>query len=65
MLNMADLKKLDKKALEAKVVELKKQVFDLNFQKITSSVEKSHMFKVIKKDIARVKTAMTQIKTKK
>jgi large subunit ribosomal protein L29 len=62
MLNINEIKKMDKKAIETKVLELKKQLFDLNLQKITSAVEKPHVFKNIKKDIARLMTVAKQSK---
>jgi ribosomal protein L29 len=47
MLKMAEIKKLDA-AINAKVVELRKELFDLNLQKATTSVEKSHLLTRLK-----------------
>ncbi len=40
--------------LKQKFEELRKKLYDLNFQKATGSVQKPHLFKETKKDIARI-----------
>lgn len=57
MLKMSDINKMDKNSIAAKVTELRKELFDLKLQKSTTSVEKPHALKTIKKDIARLLTA--------
>jgi large subunit ribosomal protein L29 len=64
MLKMAEIKKLDNAAINAKVVELRKELFDLNLQKATTSVEKSHLLTTIKRDIARLKTVLNSKESK-
>ena len=58
MLNMSEISKMDKEGVQAKVAELRKELFDLNLQKNTSSLEKPHLLKNIKKDIARLLTSL-------
>lgn len=60
MLKMSEIKTLDHAAINAKVSELRKNLFDLKLQKVTTSVEKSHLLKNIKKDIARLLTVLNQ-----
>ncbi|MDD5194515.1 MAG: 50S ribosomal protein L29 [Candidatus Omnitrophica bacterium] len=57
-----DLRALSKDELKNKVEELQKQLMDLNFKR-NSGVEKPHLFKQIRKDIARVLTLLKE-KTK-
>ena len=59
MLKMSEISKLDGKAIETKIAELRKEQFDLRLQKHTTSLEKPHLLKRLKKDVARLKTALT------
>jgi large subunit ribosomal protein L29 len=56
MLKMSEVNKMDESSINAKVSELRRELFDLKLQKSTTSVEKPHMLKIIKKDIARLLT---------
>lgn len=58
MLKMNEIKKLDASAINQKVSELRKELFDLRLQKNTTSVEKSHLLVTLKRDIARLLTAL-------
>lgn len=58
MLKMNEIQKLDASAIKQKISELRKELFDLRLQKTTTSVEKSHLLPVLKKDIARLLTAL-------
>ena len=58
MLKMAEIKDLDNKAIASKISDLKKELFDVKFQKGTSGIEKPHLLKNLKKDIARLGTAL-------
>ncbi len=58
MLKMNEIKKLDASAINQKVSELRKELFDLRLQKNTTSVEKSHLLVNLKRDIARLLTAL-------
>ncbi|MBT4790727.1 MAG: 50S ribosomal protein L29 [Halobacteriovoraceae bacterium] len=57
MLKMSEVNKLEKDAIELRVSELRKELFNLRLQKNTTNVEKSHTLKVMKRDIARLLTA--------
>jgi large subunit ribosomal protein L29 len=61
MLKMSEINKLDASAINQKVSELRKELFDLRLQKATTSVEKSHLLTELKRDIARL---LTVLKTK-
>lgn len=58
MLKMSEVNKLDSSAIKQKVSELRKELFELNLQKNTTSVEKPHLLVTIKKDIARLLTVL-------
>ncbi|MCX5961820.1 MAG: 50S ribosomal protein L29 [Cyanobacteria bacterium] len=53
---IADSRKLDDQELEARVLELKRQLFDLRFKKGTRQLDKPHQFKHIRHEIAQLLT---------
>lgn len=57
-LNYSDVKNLDEKTLKAKIGELQKEYTNLKLQQKTSGVEKPHLFKQIKRDVAKLTTAL-------
>lgn len=65
MLNYGEIKKWDAKAIDAKILELKRELFNYRMQKGTTSIEKPHLVKEVKSDIARLNTALSAIKSEK
>ncbi len=59
-----DFKSLSKEELINKEKALKDEIFKLNQQRYTGNVEKPHMFSLIRKDIARIKTILNEKKAK-
>ncbi|MDD5730302.1 MAG: 50S ribosomal protein L29 [Candidatus Omnitrophica bacterium] len=55
-----DLRNLSKEELEQKEKTLKEELFKLNIQRYTTQPEKPHMFSLVRKDIARVKTILNE-----
>ncbi len=53
---MADLRKLSVEEIDAKVQELKKELFDLRFQKATKETIQPHLFKHIQHEISQLMT---------
>jgi large subunit ribosomal protein L29 len=53
---IADSRKLNDPELEARVLELKRQLFDLRFKKGTRQLDKSHQFKHIRHEISQLLT---------
>lgn len=51
-------REMDKPALEKELNELSEQLFKLRMHHATGQLEKTHMLKKTKKDIARVKTLL-------
>jgi large subunit ribosomal protein L29 len=55
-----DIKQLDDASLKAKVIEFRRELMGLRFQRVTGQVEKTHQFKVARRSIARIKTLLMQ-----
>ncbi len=58
MEKFSDLLKLDKKGLAEKVAILRKESLNLRFQKSSGQLEKTARVRQVKKQIARLKTAI-------
>ena len=56
----SELRKLSTKELEAKLKELKAELYNLRFQLAVNQLENPMRISAVKKDIARVKTILTQ-----
>ncbi len=55
-----DIRKLSKKQIEKKIAELKEELFNLKFQAALGNIEKPARMHEVKKDIARLKTILTE-----
>ncbi len=56
----SQLRKLSREELETKLKELRKALFDLNFQRKYGKVEKPNLFREYKRDIARILTILKE-----
>ncbi len=63
MLTAKELRELDEAKLAEKLTQSQEELFKLRFQHATAQLEKTHRLGELKKDIARIKTAMNQIKS--
>lgn len=63
MMKWQDIKQLNDASLKEKIVELRKELMGLRFQRVTGQVEKTHQFKVARRSIARIKTLLNQRST--
>ena len=61
-MKITELRNLSKEELANKEQELKLELSRLNAQRYGASVEKPHMFGVLKRDIARIKTLLKEAK---
>jgi large subunit ribosomal protein L29 len=52
----ADVRSMTLDQLDDEVLKLKKEQFNLRFQKATGQIEKTHRVDEVRKDIARIKT---------
>ena len=57
----SELRKLSAKELDAKLLELKDELFKLRFQQAINQLENPMRISAVKKDIARVKTVIRDI----
>lgn len=55
---------LNLEEIEAKVIEIKKEIFSLRLQKATKQLEKSHLFKYNKHLLAQLLTVEAELKHK-
>jgi len=57
---VSELRGQTKEELHDKLFSLKKELFDLQFQRRATRVEKPHRFRQIKKTIARIQTVLRE-----
>ncbi len=65
MEKISELKKLDNQKLKDLLLGLRKESFNLRFQKASGQLEKTARISMVKKQIARIKTLMNLKKEKK
>ena len=46
--------------INKKIVELKNELFEMRMKQATGSLEKPHMINKLRKDVARLKTVLTE-----
>ena len=63
-MKIKELRNLSHEELLEKEKGLKAELFKLNLQRYGGSVEKPHMFLTVKKDIARIRTILSEEKEK-
>ena len=51
---------IENKKIHEEILNLKKSILNLNFQKFNGQLEKTSQIKIAKKQIAKLKTQMTQ-----
>ncbi|MGA7267367.1 MAG: 50S ribosomal protein L29 [Aestuariivirga sp.] len=59
-MKFADVKAMTKDQIKDEVLKLKKEQFNLRFQKATGQIENTARIRQIRRDIARLKTAAAQ-----
>jgi large subunit ribosomal protein L29 len=59
-MNASDIRNEDRKALIDRLLGLKKEQFNLRFQKATGQLEGTARIREVRKDIARVKTVLRE-----
>lgn len=64
-MKMSDLKDLTLTELAAKGRDLRQELFNLKLQQVSSQLEKSSRLNLVRKDIARVETRMTEVRGEK
>ena len=64
MMKANEIRKMSAAELEAKLVELKKDLFMLRMQHATNQLDNPLQIAAVKKDIARIKTMIRENETK-
>lgn len=54
----AEIEKKDKTGLVEQLLDARKELFNLRFQQATGQLENTARFRVVRRDIARIKTAL-------
>ena len=60
-----EFKDYEKPELDDKLKQLEEELFKLKFQAKTSKLDKPHKIQLVRRDIARIKTFLRQIESKK
>jgi large subunit ribosomal protein L29 len=64
-MKMADVRVMSVDQVDEEVLKLKKEQFNLRFQRATGQLENTSRVRQVRRDIARLKTVARQKKTKK
>jgi large subunit ribosomal protein L29 len=64
-MKMSELKDLTLTELAAKGRDLRQELFNLKLQQVSSQLEKSSRIALVRKDIARIETCMTELRRAK
>jgi large subunit ribosomal protein L29 len=59
-MKIADVRAMTKDQLKDEILKLKKEQFNLRFQRATGQIENTARIRQIRRDIARLKTVATQ-----
>jgi large subunit ribosomal protein L29 len=62
-LRCSEIRDLTQSELEEKLLSLKRQLFELRAKSIGGRVEKPHMFRQMRKDVARINTVITSLRS--
>ncbi|MBQ6020821.1 MAG: 50S ribosomal protein L29 [Clostridia bacterium] len=60
----SEIRKMSSQELDAKLLELKDELFKLRFQQTINQLENPMRIKAVKKDIARIKTIQRDVELK-
>jgi large subunit ribosomal protein L29 len=64
-MDIKDLRGMDSGKIQDEIAKLKKEQFNLRFQQATGQLEKVSRIRQVRRDIARLKTALTEKAPKK
>lgn len=60
MINLSELRNQGVEILKIKLMELLRKQFDLRMQKMSGQMVQVHLLKVVRRDIARIKTILNE-----
>ena len=56
----SDIRKMSADEINAKIAEIKNELFELRMKQATGSLDKPHKINALRKDVARLKTVLTE-----
>lgn len=59
-MNIQEMRNLDPKKLEEEILEMRREMFNLQIQRSTGQLSQTHRLRDVKKRIARAKTILTE-----
>jgi large subunit ribosomal protein L29 len=59
-MKMSELRELTKQELGTRLEDLKEELFNLRFQKASNRLENSNQIRIVKKEVARINTLLTE-----
>ena len=57
----SDIRKMSQEDINKKIIEAKNELFELRMKQATGSLDKPHMINKLRKDVARMKTVLTEM----
>lgn len=61
-MKISDIRKMSETEITNKIAEIKTELFELRMKQATGSLEKPHKINALRKDVARLKTVLTEMK---
>ena len=56
----SEIRKMSKEDINKKITEIKTELFDLRMKQATGNLDKPHRINALRKDVARLKTILTE-----
>ena len=57
----SEIRKMSVEDINKKIIEAKNELFELRMKQATGSLDKPHMINKLRKDVARMKTVLTEM----
>ena len=57
----SDIRKMTAEEINSKIAEIKNELFELRMKQATGTLEKPHKINALRKDVARLKTVLSEI----
>lgn len=59
-MKISEIREMSTEDINKRIVELKNELFEMRMKQATGSLEKPHMINKLRKDVARLKTVLTE-----
>ncbi len=60
-MKVTEIRELSRDEMQRKIADLKEELFNLRFQHATNQLENSQKMKMVRRDIARIKTVIREV----